>query len=95
MNKTAIPARPAGGRNQPRNPSGLRYPPQSAIRNFGCPPLTPDDIFTLRGEPMAKRNNSSLMPVEEWIYYNVSNKTKECYRFKNGRLVNYKMEEAI
>jgi hypothetical protein len=57
------------------------------------PPLTPDDILTLRGQPVAKRikpNNGSSS--EEWIYYNMNTNSKECYRFKNGKLAGYKTE---
>lgn len=64
-----------------------------------CPPLTPDNILALKGKPVAKminpNNRKNALDFEEWIYYNVPDKTKECYRFKNGRLVNYKMEEAV
>jgi len=59
-----------------------------------CPPLTPDDILTLRGNPVSKRieakRNSSATKIEEWIYYNESAKIKESYSFKDGRLISYK-----
>ena len=62
------------------------------------PLLTPDDILTLRGNPMAKRveplKNSFNPAIEEWIYYNVPDKTKECYQFKNGKLAGYKTEQV-
>ena len=87
MNKTAIPARPAGGRN-----------PQSAIRNPNCPPLTPDDILALRGQPMAKiiepLKGSFNPAMEEWIYYNIKEKSKEIYLFRNNKLMNYQRKEV-
>jgi len=54
------------------------------------PQLTPNDIIILRGQPLAKRNESSRKPVEEWMYYNAKTKTKELYVFKNETLVEYK-----
>lgn len=63
-----------------------------------CPPLTPDDIFTLRGNPMAKRidplKKSFTPAMEEWIYYNTKTKTKEHYSFKDGCLIGW-VKEAI
>jgi hypothetical protein len=58
-------------------------------------PLTQDNILTLKGQPVTKvikpNNRNNALDLEEWIYYNVPDKTKtkECYRFKNGRLVGY------
>jgi hypothetical protein len=64
-----------------------------------CPPLTPDDILTLRGNPMAKRieplKNSFTPAMEEWIYYNVKENVKEMYLFKNSKLIDYQTKEAI
>jgi hypothetical protein len=69
------------------------------------PPLTLANIFTLKGEPVTKivrtNNRSDTKPsgrknaldFEEWVYYNMPDKTKECYRFKNGTLVGYKNDE--
>jgi len=58
------------------------------------PLLTSDDIRTLKGEPMGKRfeliRNSPLEEIEEWIYYNMCDKSKECYLFRNGKLIKYK-----
>lgn len=57
------------------------------------PPLTPDDILTLRGDPVAKRieplKNSFNPAIEEWIYYRVNTNSKEHYVFKNGRLIEW------
>ena len=59
------------------------------------PPLTPDDILTLRGQPVAKRNDSFRKPIEEWIYYhdNYQNNrhafVQESYLFRDGRLVSW------
>jgi hypothetical protein len=64
-----------------------------------CPPLTPGDILTLRGQPVTKlvnpNNRKNALDLEEWVYYNMPDKTKECYRFNNGILVNYRVEEAV
>jgi hypothetical protein len=55
------------------------------------PPLTPDDIHILRGQPLAKMIKSvNYAPQEEWIYYNIKEKNKEIYIFKNRKLVSYK-----
>lgn len=59
------------------------------------PPLTPDDILSLRGQPLSKRNKFSRKIVEEWIYYNAKDKIKEIYLFKNSKLMNYKTKEVI
>jgi hypothetical protein len=63
------------------------------------PALSQDDILTLKGQPVTKMINpnqrKNALDLEEWIYYNMPNKTKECYRFKNGNLVNYRLEEAV
>jgi hypothetical protein len=60
------------------------------------PPLTPEDILTLRGQPMAKRIKScqdySIPAEEEWVYYEPNTNSKECYTFGNGKLVGYKTE---
>lgn len=59
-----------------------------------CPLLTPNDILTLRGDPVAKRieygGNGSASALEEWTYYNTRTNTKESYVFKNGQLIGYK-----
>lgn len=61
-----------------------------------CPPLTIDDIFVLKGQPVTKKiapnRNSGIMEVEEWAYYNKQGMTKEYYLFNNGRLISYKRE---
>jgi len=65
-----------------------------ALNNY--PPLTPNDILTLRGKPKAKSikpNNGSS--EEKWIYYNISKKNKESFIFKNGRLIGYNMDVAL
>jgi hypothetical protein len=62
------------------------------------PPLTPDDIITLKGQPITKKispNRAVSATLEEWIYYNMINQTKERYIFKNNKLVNYRTEEAV
>jgi len=89
---------------------------KTASRNLCYPPLTPDDIFTLRGTPMAKRveplknsfsGGGGFPPdgqagvyggnpaIEEWVYYNVKEKIKEVYLFKNSKLMNYQTKEAV
>lgn len=63
-----------------------------------CPPLSPNDILNIRGQPVTKKIKSirnSPLELEEWGYYNNRENTKELYMFKNGRLVKYKMEKAI
>jgi hypothetical protein len=60
--------------------------------------LTPDDISNIKGEPMSKRiyrGNDAPISQEEWVYYRTNDNTKEHYFFKDGRLVKYKMEEAV
>jgi len=63
-----------------------------------CPPLTPSDVLTLRGNPMAKRiellKNSFNPAMEEWIYYHSHTNTKESYKFKDGFLVGWSKEIA-
>jgi len=58
-----------------------------------CPPLTKDDIFALRGKPVAKKvetsGNDASFSLEEWIYYNIPINTKEHYFFKNGHLIGW------
>jgi len=53
------------------------------------PSLTQDDILTLLGQPVAKRNESARKAIEEWIYYDIKEKNTESYIFRNGKLVNY------
>lgn len=59
-----------------------------------CPPLTPNDVIILRGEPMAKKiesvHNSHNEEIEEWTYYNTQTNIKEFYVFKDGQLIDYK-----
>lgn len=59
-----------------------------------CPPLTPEEVFSLRGEPVAKRVQltlrSSVPTKEEWIYYRSN--TKESYLFERGQLVEWTTE---
>jgi hypothetical protein len=62
---------------------------------LGCPPLTTNDILTLRGQPMSKRNESLRNPIEEWIYYNPRRNNKESYVFKKEKLIRYKTNVAI
>ena len=61
---------------------------------LNCPPLTPDDILTIKGKPAARitklDKQTNLFRKEEWIYYNEHNKTKEHYFFRNGYLTNWK-----
>jgi hypothetical protein len=56
-----------------------------------CLPLTQEDVFVLRGKPMAKMiapaQGKSDNKGEEWIYYK-SNK-EEHFIFKNGKLAEY------
>ncbi|MBI5359624.1 MAG: hypothetical protein HZA48_03480 [Planctomycetes bacterium] len=63
-----------------------------------CPPLTPDDIYVLRGKPAAKNvvpADSNTRSREEWIYYHNDAKTQEHYVFRDGRLVGWtKYEEG-
>jgi len=62
------------------------------------PPITTNDIYMLKGRPIAKKiiPNQAIADVsEEWIYYNLSAKAKEHYLFKDMRLVKYKMENAV
>jgi hypothetical protein len=40
-------------------------------------------------------NRKNALDLEEWIYYNIPKKAKECYWFKNGQLVNYNTEGII
>jgi len=64
-----------------------------------CPPLTPDNILTLRGQPATKlvspNKCKDSIDTEEWIYYNELSKTKELYCFKNERLIGYKANEIF
>jgi hypothetical protein len=65
---------------------------------FACPPLTTDNILSLKGQPVSKKispNQAISSILEEWNYYNGFNKTKECYLFENGRLVVYKKEKTV
>jgi hypothetical protein len=66
------------------------------IAKLNCPPLTPDDILAIRGEPMAKQVEhdrvSSIPQSEEWSYYNTAQNIKEFYMFKNGHLVEYRTD---
>jgi len=61
--------------------------------NPKSPPLTIDDIVTLRGKPVAKRikelKNSALLALEQWICYNLKTKEQEYFLFKNGSLMNW------
>jgi len=61
-----------------------------------CPPLTPEDILVLRGQPVTKKiapaNNSGIMEEEEWGYYNKGTVAKEYYLFNDGLLIGYKKE---
>jgi hypothetical protein len=62
-----------------------------------CPPLTQDDIFILRGTPMAKKitplHGFPSLYKEEWIYY--KNTKEESFTFKNRKLIGYKTNVAI
>jgi hypothetical protein len=63
------------------------------------PILTTREILRLYGHPVAKMIRENRNPIsrqiEEWIYYNINNNLKEHYLFENGKLVKYKMEEAV
>jgi len=63
-----------------------------------CPPLTPDDILVLRGQPVTKRiepsRNTPVPMLEEWIYYQKYTNTKEYYVFKNGRLIGWEQKTS-
>lgn len=65
------------------------------LQSNNCPPLTPDDILTLRGEPISKiiipDHRLDSADLEKWIYHTHTN-TKESYLFKNGYLIGYKKE---
>jgi len=56
-----------------------------------CPPLTPDDILTLRGKPVAKRVEpaADLSKQEEWIYISARTGTEEHYFFRDECLVGW------
>jgi len=58
-----------------------------------CPPLTSDNILTLKGQPVTKMINpnqrKNVLAIEEWIYYNVSDREQECFSFKDGTLINW------
>jgi hypothetical protein len=71
-----------------------------------CLHLTQEDIFVLRGKPVAKRriplSGSSSLYEEQWIYYTPLDKDglrgdtkEERFIFKNGKLAGYKTEKAI
>jgi hypothetical protein len=71
-----------------------------------CLPLTQDDIFVLRGKPVAKKitqlHGSIPRYEEEWIYYTPVDKDglrgdtkEESFIFKNGKLAGYKTERAV
>ena len=62
-----------------------------------CPPLTPDDILTLRGKPMVKWIEPAKdlrLPMErraqKWIYASLHTNTEEHYLFKDGYLAGWK-----
>jgi hypothetical protein len=59
-----------------------------------CLPLTQEDVFVLRGKPMAKKLNPLQGSIpryeEEWIYY--KNTKEERFIFKNEKLIRYKTE---
>ena len=60
------------------------------------PPLTPDDIYVLRGKPASKNvlpAGSRTQAREEWIYYHTDAKTQEHYVFRDGRLVGWTKHE--
>ncbi|MBI5360580.1 MAG: hypothetical protein HZA48_08370 [Planctomycetes bacterium] len=60
------------------------------------PPLTPDDIYVLRGKPAAKNvvsAGSTMRGREEWIYYHTDAKTQEHYVFHDGWLVSWTKKE--
>lgn len=66
---------------------------KSQCNNY--PPITPDDILTIRGDPVSKmiipNHRLDSVSLEKWIYYTYKN-TKEFYLFKNGYLVGYEKE---
>ena len=66
-----------------------------SLAKLNYPPLSPEDILSMRGQPLSKRNEFSRKTVEEWIYYNAKEKIKEIYLFKNRKLIKYKIKEAI
>lgn len=62
------------------------------------PPLTLDNILTLRGQPVTKMIETpynASKEIEEWTYYNIRTKTKESYVFKSGYLIGYKKEIVV
>jgi len=61
-----------------------------------CPPLTPDDILTLRGKPLGKwvgpTKDSNLRierRTQKWIYVSLHTNIEEHYFFKNGYLTGW------
>jgi hypothetical protein len=69
----------------------------NSLPRGNCPPFTPDDVFALKGKPVAKRFESLKNPffplIEEWIYYHTGTNTKESYKFKSGYLVGWTKDE--
>jgi hypothetical protein len=65
---------------------------------YNYPPITTEEIITLKGVPMSKRirfiNKSaeSSKSMEEWVYYSDKDNTKEYYLFKSGKVIGYKKE---
>jgi hypothetical protein len=75
--------------------------PSGSLPKGNCLPLTQDDIFVLRGKPIAKKLtpliNSSKCYEEEWIYYTPFDKDglrgdtkEERFIFKAEKLIGYK-----
>ncbi|MBI4833973.1 MAG: hypothetical protein HY811_04030 [Planctomycetes bacterium] len=60
------------------------------------PPLTPDDIQTLRGKPAVKltypKKVSNMPPKQEWIYISPI-AGEERYFFNNGCLVGWRRDK--
>ena len=60
-----------------------------------CPPFSPEEILSLRGQPVAKKieqNRKAAAPVEEWVYLSGNSHRKECYFFINNHLVGWSEE---
>jgi len=60
------------------------------------PALTKKDILVLKGSPAAKMmkgyESFTSSQLEEWVYYNQVNNSKEHYLFKDEHLVNWEKE---
>jgi hypothetical protein len=44
------------------------------------------------GKRIERTDKTFIPTIEEWTYYNPVANTKEFYRFKRGKLVDYKTE---